>query len=140
MAITPLITIAESDTYNALSADWIALTDTVKDAHIYNASIHMITNWSCTDVDWDDTDTLDDDLKRACAYYADADRIGVLNPAVASTEAHGRVIEETGKLGSMLKTVKWSENGGNVNGNPLASIDVICDIYCESLTGKLIRV
>ncbi len=138
MSVTPLITKAESDTYNALSSDWLALTDAVKDIHIFNASVYMQNNWSCTDVEWDDTTTLDDDLKRACAYYADADRIGVLNTAVSAVAPKGMMTEETKKLGTMLKTVKWAETG-NVSGNPLASIDAIMKVYCVSQTGRLVR-
>ena len=140
MAVTNLITIAESDTYNALSADWIALTDPVKTAHIFNASVYMQGQWTCAGVDWSDATTLDDDIKRACAYYADADRIGVLNTAVADVDKKGRVIEETGKLGTMLKTVKWAESGAAATGNPLESINAIMSLYCTARAGRLVRV
>ncbi len=139
MAVTSLITIAESDTYNALSADWIALTDPIKEAHIFNASVYMQTKWTCADVDWSDTDTLDEDLKRACAYYADADSIGVLSAPIETTDKHGNVTEETRKLGTMLKTTKWAE-GGTTSGDPLESINSIMSIYCTSNVGRLIRV
>jgi len=140
MAVTNLITIAESDTYNALSAAWLALTDPEKTAHIFNASVHMQAQWICADVEWDDTTTLDDDLQRACAYYADADRIGVLNTAVAVADKVGRKTEETGKLGTMLKTVKWAESGAAASGNPLESIDSIMSLYCVAKASRLTRV
>ena len=139
MAVTPLITIAESDIYNALSPDWLVLTDPVKDAHIYNASVYMQQKWTCADVDWSDPTTLDDDLKRACAYYADADRIGVLSSPVAVTAKTGNVTEETRQLGSMLKTTKWADSG-TTSGNPLESIDNIMSLYCTTNVGRLIRV
>lgn len=140
MAVTSLITVSESDTYNALSPDWLALTpDAKKEAHIYNASVYMQTKWTCADVDWSDTSTLDDDLKRACAYYADADRIGVLSSPVAVTAKTGNVTEETRKLGTMLKTTKWAE-GGTTSGDPLESINNIMSMYCTSKVGRLIRV
>jgi len=139
MAVTNLITISESDTYNALSSDWVALADPIKTAHIFNASVYMQANWACTDVEWDDTSTLDDDLKRCCSYYADADRIGVLSAPVATTVKHGNITEETKKLGTLLKTTKWAE-GGSTSGDPLESINSLMSLYCTSLAGRLIRV
>jgi hypothetical protein len=139
MAVTALITITESDAYNTLSADWVVLSDALKTAHIFNASVYMQANWSCANVTWSDTSTLDDDLKRACAYYADADRLGVLTDAIAVTEKHGRIIEETGKLGSMGKTVKWADSGALTSGNPLQSIDTMVKLYCTSISGTMVR-
>ncbi len=131
MAITPTITDEESDVYNALSPDWIALTVNQKDAHIYNASVHMQTSWYCGDVDWDDTASIDDDIKRACAYYAEADRIGVLFDPMIKEDTHGKKIMERRKLDTMEKTTQWSMFGGAVNGNPLASVDAIMSTYCS---------
>ena len=139
MAVTSLITVVESDIYNALSADWVALSDPIKEAHIFNASVYMQTKWRCVDVDWSDPTTLDDDLKRACAYYADADRIGVLSAPIELTDKHGNVIEETRKLGTMLKTTKWAE-GGTTSGDPLESVNSLMAVHCTSNYGRLIRV
>lgn len=146
MAITPLITKTESDTYNALSSAWLALTDVLKDNHIYNASLYMQAQFTCevddVAVDWADPTTLDDDMKRACAYYADADRLGVLFDDVATTEPHRAIIEEKKKLGSMEKTLKWASSGSFTSANPLESIDSIMLLYCTSNAGstKLTRV
>ena len=140
MAVTNLITIAEADTFNALSASWLMLTANTKTIHIFNASVYMQANWNCTDVDWADTTTLDSDMKRACAYYAEADRVGVLNTAVAAVDPHGKVTEETRKLGSMQKTTKWDEAGANVAGDPLESINAIMSLYCTTKSRFLTRV
>ncbi len=144
MSVVPLITIPESDTYNALSADWLALADEVKDAHIYNASVYMQTRWDCVDVVWSDPTTLDDDLKRACSYYAEADRLGSLNPDVSDTSAKGRITEETGQVDTLRETIKYSDSGALVSGdNPLAMIDSIMSLYCTPLsatTCQLLRV
>ena len=140
MSVTLLITTKEADSYLKQDESWMNLDKKVKENHIYNASVYMQVNWTCVDVDWSDPSTLNDDLKRSCAYYANADRIGVLNPSISNTPSHGQVIEETGKLGTMSKTTKWSDKGSNVNGNPLGSINSIMSLYCNSKSGTLIRV
>jgi hypothetical protein len=139
MAITPLLTPAEADVYNTASASWLALSDALKTAHIFNATVYIKAKWNCSSFDWDDLTTFDDDVLRACAYYADADRIGVLTTAVTLADAHGAVTEETRKLGTMLKTTKWAESG-NTTGDPLESINSIMGLYCSSNSGRLIRV
>ena len=139
MAITPLITIAEADAFNALSPDWLLLTDPAKDAHIFNASVYMQAEWVCADVEWDDPTTLDEDVKRCCGYFADADRIGVLTAPIAVTAKTGNVTEETRKLGTMLKTTKWAESG-LASGNPLESINKLMGLYCTAKAGQLRRV
>jgi len=140
MSVVPLITTKEADSYQKQNEDWLNLDKPIKEIHIYNASVYMTLNWTCVDVDWSDPTTLNDDLKRSCSYYADADRLGVLNPSLSNTQNTGRVTEETKKLGSMSKTTKWSDDGGNVNGDPLTLIDNIMMLYCNSNSGKLMRV
>lgn len=140
MAITPLITKAEADVFNALSSAWLALTDDLKDFHIYNASVYMQTRWTCTDVEWDDTTTLDEDLKRACAYYAEADRLETLMAPVSDIEHKGRIVEETGKVDTLLETTKYSDSGTTVTGgNNLQSIDAIMSIYCTALNANSVK-
>ena len=143
MAISNLITNAVADTYNALSSGWLALADITKTRHIFNASAYIQARWSCVDVDWDDETTIDNDILRACAYYADADRVGVLFPAVAVVEPHRAITVEKKKLGSMEKTLQWADAGGLTTGNPLASIDAIMSLYCTRIgigSGVLTRV
>ena len=107
MAVEILIDETTADLYNADSAGWLALTTAAKDVHIFNASVYIQSNWTCVDIDWDDNTTWTDDLKRACAWYADADRAGVLFPDALSTETkRGRLVQETKKMGPMSKTLR----------------------------------
>lgn len=140
MPVTPLITPAESDIYNALSSEWLVLSDDEKSAHILRSSMYMQLNWTCTDVDWSDPSTLDDDLKRACAYYADADRLALLYSPVEQVDKRGRVIMEKKKLATMEETTQWSQTGSLTSGNPLESIDAVMSLYCSSNSSKLVRV
>lgn len=135
MAVTPLITKTEADTYNALSSDWLAASNTDKDTYIYNASVYMQAMWTCTDVEWDDTTTLDDDLKRACAFYADADRLGYLYPTQTAIEDHRALTRKTQKLGTMEKTLEWSDTTGLKTAQPLSYIDSIMRLYCTKTGG-----
>lgn len=138
MTIVKLITPAESDTYNADSAEWLALTDDEKNVYIFNASLYMQTKWYCADVDWEDPTTLVDDQKRACAYYAEADRKGLLYAPVAEPVAvGGNVIEQSEAIGSLKETTKWS--GGRYYTNPLSSIDSLMSVYCTSSSATLRR-
>ncbi len=134
MSISPIISVAEADTYNVLSADWLNTPEPNKEAHIYNASLYIHTTWTCSDIDWSDPLTIDDDVKRACAYYADADRLGVLFDPIEKTEAHRAMTMEKKKLGSMEKTIQWAQGGALTSGNPLQSIDAIMSLYCTGLS------
>ncbi len=141
MTIAPIITPAEADVYNVLSSSWLSLPEPTKEAHIYNASLYIYTTWTCADVDWSDPLTIDDDIKRACAYYADADRVGVLFDPVEQTEKHRSVTMEKKKLGTMEKTTQWAQGGAITSGNPLQSIDAIMGLYCTSSSSSpLVRV
>lgn len=145
MSVINLITVVESDTYNADSSDWLALTDAVKSGHIFNASLYMQTRWTCTDIEWDDTTTMTDNTKRACAYYAEADRLGLLFQAMAEPdEPHGRLIETTEEISGMRETNKWSSFGPTVTGtNPLEGADALMMPECTRITpgsAALIRV
>ncbi len=143
MAVINLITIAEADVFNALSSDWLALTDPEKSAYVFNASLYMQSYWSCADIEWDDETTLTEDQKRACAYYAEANRLDLLFTPLEQVEAHGRVVEETNKVGSLVETTKWSGYGSETSGDPLQSIDALMMLDCSrSGTGstELIRV
>jgi len=135
MAVTPLITRDQADTYNDASTAWLALTNDEKDAHIYTATVYMQTMWTCTDVEWDDLTTLDDDLLRACAYYADADRQGYLYPTAEIIEGHRALTRKTQKLGSMEKTLEWSDTAGLRTARPLSPIDSIMYVYCVRTGG-----
>lgn len=135
MSVTNLIDIATADSYNGL--EWEALSDAVKTEHIYKATVHMRTRWICVDVDWDDLTTLNDDLKKACAYYAEADRLGVLFTALAYSEPHRAKVKERKKLEGMEKEIEWSAIGAFTTGNPLASIDAIMSVYCVQGLGLI---
>ena len=138
MSVINLITVAEADAYNASSSVWLALTDSVKEAHIFNSSLYMQSYWTCTDIDWEDTTTMTDDTKRACAYYAEADRLGLLfDPLEALESQHGRLTEKTQKVGSLLETTKWSSYGPLRTGNPLEMIDALMMGECTRLTGSV---
>jgi len=135
VTIVSLITVAEADTFNALSNDWLFLSSAEKSAYIFNASIFMQTGWSCivdgATVDWEDPTTLNEDLKRACAYYAEADRIGVLFDPMEKEDIHGKKVMEKRRVDTLEKTTQWSMFGAAVNGNPLDSVDAIMKVYCE---------
>ena len=138
MAITALIDIATANSYNGDA--WDALTDPEKTMHIYNATVYMQTRWYCSDVDWDTPADLDDDLQRACAYYADADRLGLLYTALASAEPHRAIVKERKKLEGMEKEIQWADVGALTTGNPLESIDAIMRLYCTAKSSTLVRV
>ena len=142
MSIIPLITTAEADVYLALSAEWLALEPAQKEAYIYNSTLYMQARWTCTDVDWADPESLDDDLSRACALYAEADRIGCLFDAMEVQDPHGKKTMEKRVLDTMEKTTQWSMFGSVVNGNPVDSIDTLMGLYCSRITCSptLIRV
>ncbi len=141
MAITPLITVPEADNFLLQSSDWLSTPEPSKEGHIYNASVYMQLTWTCADVDWSDPLTLDDDLKRACAYYAEADRIGVLFDEMVKQDAHGKLTMEKRKLGTMEKTTQWSMFGQVTSGNPLDGIDSIMRLYCTKVeSASVIRV
>lgn len=143
MSVINLLTLVEADDLNSDSTEWLALSDGEKAKHIFQASLYMQTRWSCVEVDWEDATTLSDDLKRACAYYADADRLGLLFPALVYEEPRGRLTEETGKVGSLLETKKWSTFGGVVTKSPLTQIDALMLSECTRLSpgsAALVRV
>ena len=130
MAITPVILPADADTYLALVADWLSLSDAQKTDHIYNATVYMQANWTCTDVDWDDHTSTDDDIKRACAYYADADRLGVLFPSREVTEKHRYMTSRKYKVEGLEEHYQWAESGPSASGDPLEEIHTIMKLYC----------
>lgn len=135
MATTAIITVAEADVYLALHADWLALTSPIKEAHIFNASLYIHANWSCADVDWADSLTIDDDIKRACAFYAYADSVGALFAPIEETEEHRSIIMEKKKLGSMEKTKQWAFSGKMTSGDPLENMDAMMALHCEKTSG-----
>lgn len=137
MAVVPLITKTDADGYNG--AAWALLSDAEKDKHIYNASVYMQTSWTCLDVDWEDTSTLNADLEKACAMYAEADMLGLLFAPMAATEKHRAKVLERKKLGSLEKETRWSAIGGFTSGNPLEAIDAIMKVHCYKAL-DLIRV
>ena len=144
MAITPIISVSEADVFNALSPNWLALTPEQKTAHIFNSSLYILNSWSCVDeagdaVDWSSPPV---DLKKACAYYAEADRIGVLFDPMIKEDIHGKKTMEKKKMEGFEKTIQWSMFGGIVNGDPLSSVDAIMKQYCTSLlnSNSVVRV
>ena len=132
--IENIVTIEESDTFNALSPEWESLTAVQTNAHIYNATLYIHSSWLCTEIDWTDLASVDGDVKRACSFYADADRIGVLFDPIEKTDAHRTKTMEKKKLGTMEKTIQWAQGGTIVSGNPLQSIDAIMRLYCSNAT------
>lgn len=131
--IVPLITVAEADTFNSLSADWLLLLPEHKEAHILSASLHMQSRFSCTGVLWDDPLTLCDDLKRACAGYAEADRKGALFRAVEQMPDMTPV-EVTKKVGTLQTTTKWLKTRELISGNPLERLDAVMLLYCKRVS------
>jgi len=136
MAITPIITIAEADAYLAGYADWLALTDPEKEAHIYNASLYIQTGWTCVDVDWTDTVNIPEEIKHACALYALADSVGNLygEPETADTR---KTTREMIKAGSITVDETFAGAGSNEVGD-LSSFglpDSLMSIHCTTAIG-----
>lgn len=136
MSIISLITPSESDVFNVLSPVWIALTDPEKEAFIFNSSVYMQLNWDCESVEWDDPSTLDNDLKKACAFFAEADRIGVLFDEMKKEDVHGKKTMFKEKLEGLEEITQWSMFGQAVNGNPLDSVNAIMKMYCTSISNS----
>jgi hypothetical protein len=84
-----------------------------------------------------DTDNLDSDIKEGCAKYANADRLGLLNPTLTVDDDKGSLIEETGKVGDLEKTQKWSKT---TKRNRLLGIDKLSSLYCRKKGNTLVRV
>ena len=142
MSIIPLITVAEADVFNALSSEWLILDASEKEGYIFNSSVYMQLNWDCEDVEWDDAETLDEDLKKACAYFAEADRLCVLFDEMIKEDVHGKKTMHRQKVEGLEETIQWSMFGQKVNGNPLDSVNAIMKLYCVNSknTTELIRV
>ena len=141
MSITSIITSAEADVFLALSPDWMALPSGDKDLKILNASLYIHSKWSCTGIDWSDLTTIDEDIKRACAYYAEADRVGVLFDAIVKEDKHGKKTMYKQKLEGMEEVTQWSMFGQIVNGYPLQMMDSLMTLHCKKrATERLIRV
>jgi hypothetical protein len=129
MSIQPIVTVKEADGYNKLNSEWLDLDRSAKENHIFNASAYMISEWTCSSFLLTNPSNIDDDVKRACAYYAAADAKYALFPdIVPSKDRHGSVTEVTDKIGSLTSTVKYSAFTGYKN--YLTSIDTIMYNYC----------
>lgn len=139
--VLPIITIEESDTYNTSSTDWLELSDTEKTLHIFYASLYIQTKWTCLEIDWEDLTTVPDDIKRACAYYADADRLKLLYSPMTADYAKGRLVEQTNGMDPFVETLKWAAIGPDYSGKPLERIDAIMSTACTKTGyGQLVRV
>jgi len=108
-----IISPAEADVILVLNADWIALDEAYKTAHIAKASTYIQTKWNCTDIDWEDSETFPDEVKEACAYFALADMNGNLYYDLTASDLTGKgnIIEETDKVASLQSTIKYSDKG-----------------------------
>lgn len=125
-----IITAAESQVILSNEAEWLALTDTVQEYHISRASVYIQTRWTCDEIDYDDDTTITDEVKEACAYYALADLNGTLLDSSVSDDTVGKVIEESKKVGSLTKTIKWADN--NEQKHYLSYPDMLMEIGCSS--------
>ena len=141
--ITPIITPAEADIILAAYPDWTVLTDEVKEAHIYNASLYIQTQYDCIKVDgepidWTDTATIPDEIKDACAYYAYADASGNLFGDVATPDTR-KTTREMVKAGSVTVDESFASTGtvqGGVSSS-LAKPDLLMSLYCTKSPGSL---
>ena len=140
-----IITVAEADLTLALEADWLALADSIKEAHISKASVYIQTVWTCSEVDWSDDTTITDEVKEACAYYALVDSNGNLyaDPTDEVT-GKGLILEETDKVGSLASTVKYCCENGVVDKHDLLQYpNALMRVGCSASSGagsrKLIR-
>jgi len=100
-----VITPSEADVFLADKADWLALTDSVKEGHIAKASVYLQTAWTCTDIDWDDDNTISSVVKEACSYYAYANFVGNLYPSLdVDGTALGRLTQQTENIVLVIQT------------------------------------
>lgn len=131
MSITPIITIAEADVFLAAYADWLALTDAEKTAHIYNASLYIQTNWTCVDVDWTVPADVPTEIKHACAIYTYADSIGNLYGDITIADTR-RVSREMVKAGAVTLDTTYTSSGNEANGfkGSYGLADQLMGLYC----------
>lgn len=138
-----LITPAEADATLDQHDDWLALTDSAKEAHIAKASVYVQTQWVCTDVDW--TGTIPDIIKTAVAFYALSDMGGNLYGDPSETiEYHGSLKSKSEKLGPLEEEVSYFRGGGQhpsgvgrSNGYPdalMASLCTASSVFSNQLT------
>jgi len=131
-----IVTPAESDVVLSSFADWVALTDDIKAVHIAKASVHMQTKWTCSDVDWSDGDTIPDDIKEACCYFALADYVGNLysDPSVVAS-GEGRVTETSDTVGPLKTAVKFEHGSWSDTANARRSYaNDLMGVYCTRKT------
>ena len=141
--ITPIITPLEADAFLAAYADWLALTDAVKESHIYNSSLYIQTQYDCLSVngvvvDWTDTATVPEEVKNACALYALADSVGNLFGDVGTADTR-KTTREMVKAGSVTVDEEFSLNGTTQSGvaASFAKPDMLMSIYCAKSSGSI---
>ncbi len=129
--ITPIITAAEADVFLAAYPDWLALDSAVKDAHLYNASLYIQTQYTCLDVDWTDPLTIPEEVKNACALYALADSVGNLYGNVETPDTR-RTTRELVKAGSVTVEEEFAAGGSNETGTTasFSKPDTLMSLHC----------
>ena len=143
MSITPIITALESDVFLALYSTWLDLSDAVKDAHIYNASLYIQTQYDCLkvdgeDIDWTDTSTIPDEIKNACALYAMADFAENLFGDVATADTR-KTTSELVKAGAVTVEEEFASSGTNESGlsSSFVKPDLLMSFYCTKSSGSI---
>jgi len=133
-----IITPAESDAYLAVYADWLALDNTIKEQHIEKASVYVQTQWTCIDVDWDDTPTIPDNIKEATAYYAYADFKGTLYGDPGDTTEPGQLRSKLVTAGSVTVAKGYYKGSNNIYGSaaPFGYPDSLMELSCTSASGS----
>lgn len=137
MAITPIITIQEADAYLAAYPDWLALTNEEKDSHIYNASLYVQTNWTCVDVDWEDTANIPEEIKHATALYALADSQGNLYGDAAAADSRNTTREMI-KAGAVTLDTYYTTTGKAQVGieSSFGLPDELMGLHCTATSGS----
>lgn len=98
---TAYATAVLSDTYLADKADWLALTSTVKDSHLLNATYYLDKHYVCTF-----TTPIQDEAGYACSLLAYHDFITGLYTVDGTNGSP--IVEDTVNVGGVLVKTKYS--------------------------------
>lgn len=130
-----LITVEEADSILSLESDWLALSTETKEKHIERASYYIQLNWTCSEIDWNESTTITDDVKSACSYYALADYYENLYSSVSVKET-GKIIEESDSVGSLKSTIKYDSGLNKDLTDPLQFPNALMGFDCTKKSGS----
>jgi len=137
-----LVTKTDADLFLAEFADWLVLSDGIKDANIRKASLYVQSKWESEAIDWADPLTIPVEVNEATAFYAYSTFKGILigSPGEIPTGT-GKVKIESSKAGSVSSYVEYfgSSAVGMANLHPLAYPDMLMETVCVRKGSSLTR-